>query len=234
MPNRRTSILVLVYGDHHELARRCLESIFAMDEPECFQLIVGANIPCAETRGFLEESRHKIDHLVLSEVNIYKNPMMNRMLQLAETELVWWFDDDSVVAQPDALRQWLAKVDQSPERTVQWGDIWFVDGSIDVANTPIEDFIRESSWYRGLEPRRGTGGKPRWHFATGGCWMARRSALQLLQWPDPRLVIDFEDLILGEAIRQQGWTIGDIGKLGVRINTETRRWTQSEVDAFRP
>ena len=64
--------------------------------------------------------------------------------------------------------------------------------------------------------------------------MARRSALQLLQWPDPRLVIDFEDLILGEAIRQQGWTIGDIGELGVRINTETRRWTQSEVDAFRP
>jgi GT2 family glycosyltransferase len=69
---------------------------------------------------------------------------------------------------------------------------------------------------------RGTG-DGRWYFILGGSWLIRTSAVRAIDWPDPRLLRHGEDVFLGEAIRQHGWQIANIGTPGVAINTEERR-----------
>jgi GT2 family glycosyltransferase len=69
---------------------------------------------------------------------------------------------------------------------------------------------------------RGTG-DGRWFFIPGGCWLMRTAALRELDWPDRRIIKMGNDVFLGEAIRQQGWELENIGSPGVAINTEARR-----------
>ena len=95
-------------------------------------------------------------------------------------------------------------------------------------------FVRSAPWYRGLPPpswraggkgefnfeNRGAG-DGRWFFILGGCWLIRTRAVRALNWPDRRLKDD--DVFLGEAIRQNGWELANIGTPGVALNTEPRR-----------
>jgi hypothetical protein len=96
--------------------------------------------------------------------------------------------------------------------------------------------VRSAAWYRGLPPpswRAGGKGQfnfagrglgdGRWFFILGGCWLIRASALRALDWPDRRLIKMGDDAFLGEAIRQHGWQIADIGTTGVAIDTAQRR-----------
>jgi GT2 family glycosyltransferase len=105
---------------------------------------------------------------------------------------------------------------------------------IDIDN--VEEFIRTAKWYRGLTPPgRAPGGKgefnfegrgtgdPRWEFILGGFWLMRTWAIRAMDWPDRRLVNLGEDVLLGEAVRQQGWSIENAPKLGIAINQAPRR-----------
>lgn len=221
MMQPKISILVLLYGPCHREARRCLESILGNVPLDQSELIVGANIPCRETIDFLQAISHRIEHQILSDVNLYKDPMMKQMLAKASGELVWWFDDDSHITSPAACEDLLKIVGESDEDVVQWGQEWWIDNPPGLhGENSMEEFVRKASWYRGRPMP-----ESRWHFATGGCWLMRRSALETLKWPDPRLRIELEDLVLGEAIRQQGWKSMDLGQFGVAVNDGETRWT---------
>lgn len=233
------TICVLTYGDYPALARAAIESILRHCDRSRYLLVVGANAVGDETRRYLEALRAEgaIDRLHLSVENVNKCPMMRRMLAEVDTELVWWFDDDSYVAEPDALERWLEIAGRAPESTVLWGHQFFFGNERDFSyGGDVVGFVRSARWYRGLEPPswepggkgefdfEGRGaGDGRWFFVTGGCWLARTRALRLLDWPDPRLVKRNDDVFLCEAIRQQGWGVQDVGSLGVAINTEARR-----------
>lgn len=49
--------------------------------------------------------------------------------------------------------------------------------------------------------------------------MIRTAAVRALGWPDPRLFKMGDDVFLGEAIRQQGWGLENLGMLGIAIGT---------------
>jgi GT2 family glycosyltransferase len=163
--------------------------------------------------------------------------MMRKMFDGIDSEFVWWFDDDSRITAPEALPDRLRLARQSPERQVMWGHVFYFGDESDFSyGTDVTGFVRRAPWYRGLEPpswvRGGKGevdfegrgtGDGRWFFVTGGCWFMRTQAIRALDWPDVSLVKRNDDVFLGEAIRQQGWEIRDIGSLGVDINTEPRR-----------
>jgi GT2 family glycosyltransferase len=97
-------------------------------------------------------------------------------------------------------------------------------------------FVRSAAWYRGLPPPswrsggkgefdfegRGTG-DGRWFFMPGGCWLARTSALRAMDWPDKRLIMQGEDVLLGEAMRQQGWELANNQAQGVAVSSAERR-----------
>jgi len=175
-----------------------------------------------------------------------------RLLAEVETEFIWWFDDDSHILQPTALSKWLQLARPSSESTVMWGQVAVCD--YEAAFADVEDavqFVRSAQWYRGVPPPywrpggkgefdfegRGTG-DGRWFLILGGCWWIRTQTVRALDWPDRRLVKNGDDVFLGEAIRQNGWQLANIGTPGVAINTEPRRgesgWRlQPEIGANR-
>jgi Glycosyltransferase like family 2 len=234
------TICVLTYGDHPRLAQRALESILGHCPRWQYRLIVGANAVSAETEAYLKslQAKGEIDQLIVSPVNLNKCPMMRRMFDRVETEFIWWFDDDSYILGPHPLPQWFGRAQADAESTVMWGQLAWCDHPL--AFTPDPDgvlgFVRSAPWYRGLPPpswrpggkgefdfqNRGCG-DGRWVFILGGCWLVRTRAVRVLDWPDRRLSQLGDDVLLGEAIRQQGWHLADIGTPGVAIDTEPHR-----------
>jgi hypothetical protein len=236
----KVTICVLLYGDYPGLARQSLESIRRNCSPSEYRLVVGANAIENKTLGYVESLRAEgaIDHLILSQVNLNKCPMMRRMLDKVETEFIWWFDDDSHVVELGALDRWLGSAGGASDRTVMWGQLAWCDHP-PVFGPDLHDavtFVRRAAWYRGLPPPswraggkgefdfHGLGsGDGRWYFVLGGCWLIRTRTVRALDWPDRRLIKMGDDVFLGEAIRQNGWELGDIGTPGVALNTELRR-----------
>ena len=236
----KVTICVLTYGDYAHLAARVTESIRSHCPRSEYKLIVGANAVGDRTLKHLDslQANGEIDHLILSPVNLNQCPMMRRMFGKVETEFIWWFDDDSYITEPGALERWLRPARQAPKRTVMWGQLAWCDHPLafapDLENAV--EFVRSANWYRGLPPPswrsggkgefnfagRGTG-NGRWIFILGGCWMIRTSVVRALDWPDRRLVKMGNDVFLGEAIRQQGWELENLGSPGVAIDTEPRR-----------
>jgi len=227
MSPRPVTIAVLAYGDHPALARRCLESIRRHCGRELYRLVVGANAVCAETRAYLEGLRSEgaIDRLLVSETNLNKCPMMRKMVAGLETEFLWWFDDDSFVESPAALPERLRAAGSSPSDAVMWGHVFYFGNENDFSfGTDVAGYVRRARWYRRKDPPSWAGsGDGRWFFPTGGCWFIRSSAIRALDWPDPGLIKRNDDVLLAEAIRQQGWEFRDIGPCGVAVNTEPRR-----------
>jgi len=236
------TVCVLTYGNYPELARRAIGSILDNLERSAHRLVVGANSVGVETREYLEtlQNEHQIDHLILSETNLGKCPMMRRMFQDLRSEFLWWFDDDSFVTSPTALTERLRIAQKASPNIVMWGERYKCDHRVTFCDDDPVAFVRSATWYRGLTPPSwepggkgefnfgdGGGGDGRWIFLTGGNWFIRCRVLRELDWPDPRLLTFGEDVFLGEAIRQQGWQIQHIGKVGVETNCAPRRWAKT-------
>lgn len=234
------TLCVLLYGDHPALARQSLESIRRHCPRDQYRLTVGTNAIGGATRQYLQglEEAGAIDQWIDSPVNLNKCPMMRRMFATVDTELIWWFDDDSFITGPDALEAWVGTATRSAEDVAMWGQLAVCDDVEDFA-PDIQDptaFVRAAEWYRGLPPPswrpggkgefdwngHGTG-DGRWFFLVGGCWLIRTAAVRALDWPDRRILKMGDDVFLGEAVRQHGWRIMNVGSRGVDINTAQRR-----------
>lgn len=235
------TICVLTFGDHPELAHRALASIRSYCPRSEYRLIVGANAVGDKTLKLLAARREtgEIDDVIVSPSNLGKSAMMQKMFAAVETEFIWWFDDDSYIIERTTFSRWLQAGQSSPASMVLWGALhscehpfFFTDG----AGADAVEFVRKAAWYRGLPPPSwrpggkgefnlwGRGlGDGRWLFVSGGCFMIRTSAVRAMPWPDPRLFVVAEDIFLGEAVRQQGWSFGNIDPLGVAINTRPSR-----------
>jgi GT2 family glycosyltransferase len=235
------TVCVLLFGDYPRLAAQTLNSIARYAPRPDYRLIVGANAVSRDSLNLLDRLQNSgtIDDVIVSPSNLNKCPMMRRLFERVNTELIWWFDDDSYLTGAEPPEAWLKEVRSSAPSTVMWGKLSWCDSTIGFNHfnerTTLE-FVRSAAWYRGLPPPswrpggkgefdfqgRGTG-DGRWYYLAGGCWMIRSETVRALDWPDPRLVKMGDDTFLGEAIRQQGWKFKDIGSLGVAINTEPRR-----------
>jgi len=199
MPTPKVTLCVLTYGDYFSLAYRIIESIRQYCPRAQYDLVVGANTVGEQTLGYLKplEKAGHIDRLIVSPVNLNKNPMMRRMFVGIETEFIWWFDDDSYFWDQNAFGEWLRTAESSTLSTVGWGQMAWCSGADGF--TDLEDvlsFVRSAPWYRGLPPPSwrlgGKGefnfkncgcGDGRWHFLVGGCFLIRTSASG--QWIGP-------------------------------------------------
>jgi hypothetical protein len=239
------TICVLLYGDFANLAERVLSSVRRNCPRSAYRLVVGANVPGARTLTYVRRLKRDgdIDRLFVSATNLNKCPMMRRMFAGVKTEFIWWFDDDSYIRAPTALSRWVSRARRAKPSVAMWGRMaacahpW---DSTDPRDASV--FVRSAAWYRGLPPPswrpggkgefnfKGCGtGDGRWVFLTGGCWMIRTRAVRALDWPDRRLIIQGEDVILGEAIRQQGWQVADICPTDVAISSASSRGEHGEL-----
>lgn len=238
----------LTYGDYHSLINRCLKSIRQFCPRENYRLVVGANSPSLTTSDYLNElvSIGHINRLCQSNSNINKCPMMRRMFEGIGTKYIWWLDDDSYFQSSVAFETWLKAAEESPNHCTLWGVSMMVEHHSKEFGFrgPVIRFVRQAPWYRRLPPPSkepgGKGefffeGKPggdgRWFFCAGGSWLIRTEAVKKMDWPDSRLVKEMDDVLLGEAIRQQGWKIRDVPTEGIVINGESRRGDVGYISA---
>ena len=213
------TICVLCYGRNVALARRFLSSLYSNTPPSCFVLRAGLNEVESATYDLFEEYRQRFQNveLYIEYRNRFKSPLMRRMFREKPITSNWivWCDDDTHFIRPD----WLQR--HSPE-TAMWGwmhVVWTRDES-------VLNWIRNASWYGDQPFRTGVDlegvASIEFRFATGAFWALKRSVLNQLDWPDPRLIQAADDFLLGEALRQNGREIGNFHH-GVAINDAPRR-----------
>lgn len=219
------TICVLCYGPNVVLARRFLDSLYSHTDPSLFSLRAGLNEVEKATHRLFQEYLRKFDNieLFIEPKNVFKNPLMRRLFHERPIASKWtiWCDDDTHFTRPDWLQRLALKVEHSPD-VAMWGWVhvlWRRDKA-------ILDWIHEASWYRGIPFLRGTdldGNRAiEFRFAPGAFWAIRTQVLYRLDWPDPRLIQADEDFVLGEALRQNSFSIQNF-KYGVKVNDAPRR-----------
>jgi GT2 family glycosyltransferase len=145
--------------------------------------------------------------------------MMRRLFHYRPIQTDWtlWLDDDTYFCRGDWLSMLRCESRLRPN-VDHWGLNMFVR-----VGEEHRQFVRESAWFGGreLEPDD-QAGQSRINFVVGGFWAIRTRWIVRLDWPDPRLTQFGDDVVLGEALRQQGGRIGQAYS-GVAINQEARR-----------
>ena len=212
------TVCVLLYGNHTDLARRCLDSIITRLPPEQYQLRVGLNEVCPATRIYVHglALTGRLDMRIYeSSDNIHKYPLMRRMLHdpaaPLRTPYVIWFDDDSYLI--GDYRNWLDLVRDQMARAVMIGGKY----TMQLAGNQYL-WIRDQPWYTGRPVINPADKIP---FITGGWWTLRTEVLTKHDWPSTELDHRGGDVMLGALCRQQGYAMASFRE-GVAINADAQ------------
>lgn len=240
----KITIIVLCYGDHFHLAERCLSSIINNFDKNKYILRVGLNKVCDLTSNYVHCLK-EVDDIYISRKNIHKVGMWRRMAKDIETEWVMWFDDDSHVVDPKALDQRIELI--NTKNFDMAGHVYYLNGEY----YNYKSYIKDQSWYSGKPIPCGVlkyennfnldGNEQRWFFTTGGNWMIKSKILKDFDYPalsiakkhvlDGNAPNDGDDVLLCEILRQNDYTILDIGEMGIRINDSDRRGLSDKADS---
>ena len=198
----RFSVCVLLYGEHPELARRCLGSL-AKDpgyREHVKEFRIGLNHVSRETYDYaIEWGRSPA--LAGSRVIYYlpegnlplKYPLMRVMLHDRLATLarsVMWFDDDSYLA-GDA--GWWNNVSELAANHPAIGQIWYMP-----LTGGQRAFFRSQPWYDGSLREL-----PRMRFLQGAWWVIEAAVLLKYNWPIPELRHNGGDSMFGELCRHR-------------------------------
>lgn len=211
------SCLLVMYGDHYPLARRCLGSILnALDPVLVPSIRIGMNAVCSRTRDFVLHAARTAPVEVLvydSPVNRFKYPIARKMLfdhqHPVVTPYAMFFDDDSCLA-PETTADWWSTVHQKMQQADVLGSLYRMR-----LRGKQEQAVKQQPWYTGKELHQTSMVK----FATGGWWVARTKILQRWNWPTPDLKHRGGDLMFGELCRQQELRLIKF-KEGVWVNAD--------------
>lgn len=208
------SICALTYGDHLDLAKRCLESLTKPDDYKDYvaDFRVGLNSCAQSTKDYVfawakEQSGDGVPVFVVESPDCYlKYVMMRKMFEAATlSKLTMWFDDDSYVDSDNFYKQaYLASKDYDLV-----GQLWKKKYPGNMYN-----WIRTLSWANKLST-------PPAHckFFTGGWWIMDSKLIQKYDWPQRELRHKGGDMLLGELARHKNFKTNSFDN-GVRINAD--------------
>ena len=214
----RLTCFVLCYGDHPDLAKRCLESILSTAPPGRLDLRVAANACSDATLGYLRGL--PLTRLYVYAENRKKYPVMRDVFRdpacPVTTEYLLWFDDDSYVTHPqwlERLAETIAANHDHGGRHYGWLHIHDVKMFARNGHDPLAWF-KAAPWWRGKGLRvRGTKTEaPNGsviEFVPGSFWALHTRTMLEADIPDSRLVHNGGDCTIGEQIHQAGYkTVG--------------------------
>lgn len=220
------TVSLLFYGDHPELADRCLRSLWERlpdARGHVRDLRLGYNAISPRTRQvtdwFVTQAAAQGWPLVTYDCpqNACKYPLMRRMLRedpVPPATWVMWFDDDSYLTGPPGWWQQLlaaaAEADMLGKLYTQGvvGQQW--------------DWVSRQRWFNpqvGPPPVQRRHRGPAFRFATGGWWLIRSQLLAAYDWPTRELRHRGGDCLLGELCRHQHLRLIN-WEDGVRINAD--------------
>lgn len=229
------TVCVLTYGDHGNLALRCLKSIYKYFDPSLFKLRFAMNEPSKQARkmimSFLED-KPNVEKIYEATPQIYKYPMMRRMFHDKEkpidTKWIMWMDDDSHIASRNWILEVGNKIDETfliqttkyPKGYHMFGKVYYFH-----LRGNQWDWMKKASWYTGRPLNKDYTKNPpmdKSDFCTGGFWLVTTEAVMAADWPDPRLKHRGGDIWMGVALQQQGYGVMQAYK-GVKISDAPKR-----------
>jgi hypothetical protein len=205
---------VLCYGDHFDIAKRCLDSILNTTPPGRLDLRVAANQCCDRTLSYLRGL--PLTRLYVYAENRKKYPVMRDIFRdpacPITTEYLLWFDDDSYVTHPqwlERLAETIAANHQHGARHYGWLHIHDVKMYARNGHDPRRWF-QQATWWKGKHLRiRGTKTEaPNGtviEFIPGSFWALHTAAMREADIPDSRLVHNGGDATIGEQVHQAGY-----------------------------
>lgn len=218
------SVNVLVYGNHPELAARCLGSIArTIDRDLVAEVRVGMNEVCPATKDLVLAAMQSapVPFYVYEEAagkNVLKYPMMRRMLYDVQHPLPWqhqprvmWFDDDSYVKGGKEFWRNAADAFEAGGQPLM--------GSVYHACYHWTDVETRAIYAQPWYGRRPVSPMPM--FVTGGWWVADLEFLSKWDYPFRELRHNCGDIVLGELLRQQGHRPHAFRE-GVAVNADER------------
>lgn len=214
------TVFVLCYGDHLDLAQRCLGSIIANSPASRLDLRVALNQPSERVTNYVFGLGDAVRKIYVDDGDRRKYPAMREMFWDKDcpvtTKYLLWFDDDSWVADP----KWLALLGHEiaanhPHGSRLYGCRYTFDLApfVRPGHNP-KTWFEKADWWRGkpFYTRGGTATAPNGStivFATGGFWALCTKAMREGNIPDPRLVHTGGDITIGAVITQLGYKVKD-------------------------
>lgn len=214
------TILVLLYGDHTNLADRCLRSIAeTVRAGDLTNLRVGMNAVCKQTSDWVRAWVPEENIWEFSE-NRHKYPVMREMIhgrRRIETPYTMWFDDDSYLtgfklSETDPGNYWLSRVEAAMINSDMIGAIYGIDWH---KNQRL--WVQDQPWYNG----KSTADRQKIRFATGGWWTMRTDILYGWNYPWPELDHRGGDVMMGELCYQRGLRLNQFRE-GLKINANIK------------
>lgn len=206
MPSESVAVCVLLYGDHKDLAVRCIESIRRAKWHDSVNIVIGMNAVCAETREYIYDlyGNHASATVLDSPKNIRKYPMMRHMFYDTEfgalkSDVVMWFDDDSYL-KPGGRAQDHGWLDACCNGLRTRGDM-FGSKYTRAWQGQQKQWVRQQLWFNpnvSMDTRQLT-------FITGGWWYANSSMLRAADYPWRSLSHNGGDSMFGEMCRHVGY-----------------------------
>jgi hypothetical protein len=143
--------------------------------------------------AFKDSSDYVVGAEVVSPVNIYKYPMMRRMLCATPLTAprVMWFDDNSYLAPDLDVGTWLPRIFKQLDHCAVMGSVYTQGLAGNQAG-----WIRAQAWFNGKEPTAYV------KYPAGGWWVARTDVLRRLHWPPENIKHHGGDVMFGELLRQ--------------------------------
>lgn len=208
------SVCALTYGDHLDLAKRCLTSLVRPNDVKEYvaDFRIGLNSCCDATKEYVhawakEQSASGISVYVVESPDCYlKYVMMSRLFSVAElSKLMMWFDDDSYIESDSFYGQaYLASKDYDLV-----GQLW-------KKKYPGNMY----KWLCTLPWANRSAGVPQYcKFFTGGWWVMDSKLIAKYNWPQQELRHKGGDMLLGELARHKNFKTNTFDR-GVKINAD--------------
>lgn len=213
----KVTICVLCYGNYPDIHRLCLNSILNTTHGKA-SIRIGTAALGAESREFIQglEREKKVDKVYWRDDNPGKYVIMREMFydkSMPLNDWVIWFDDDSIC---NRRADWLTySLDIIKNNFKENRHLYGIKQHI-ATTTNLLNNIKKCSWYRKRQ-FRDQQGRPvpngnKIHFVTGGWWIISRKAIVECNIPEPTLVHNGGDVLIGEQVWQGGFSTHPIGK----------------------
>ena len=211
------TVFVLCFGNYPQLARSCLESIYATLPQERMDLRVGLNAVCAETRQYVK-SLPGVTRVYDSPVNLGKYVLMRKMFHDPDCPIVTpylvWLDDDVRAVRPDWAQDLSTTIARHHAEGCRiYGAPFIHDLMIFRKNghEPLPWF-QQATWWRGrplrirgqaIEAPNGT----IIPFCVGWAWALATATMHEADIPDRRLEFNGGDVTITEQVHQAGYKL---------------------------
>jgi len=198
----KVTLCILGYGDHFPLLKRCLDGVLRTTAKEQVEIRVGGNALCRDSINYLEllQLRGDVDHLLLSDANLYKYPVMRRMFREPPLQTDWlvWLDDDAEIVDSNWLDLMLEAAITGWPAGARWVGPLYRYG----VSQRWKDWCEASDWYKAKKRPWPADGNV--IFCSGGLWLAHVPTLMSMDIPDARLENNKGDVTIGLQMYQAG------------------------------